>query len=841
MYRNDRFCQNGQITIFSVIILLAIMILAGVLVDISRISAGRSVVKSAADAAARSLLADYSSQLKEDYGIFAISAIDKNNLEDRFEDYLSSNLTIPDDETSIKGNADLFGFRIERISVTPVFNLSENGITKQQILEYMKYRAPTELVEGFIEKLSVIREVGKMSEAYEKKVGIDKVLGGLDKSQQKLKKYVDGAGSSVEKYINGFNAGGSWEAAFNSFNSLAGNLASVNSSLESINDRINALEEQLSGEETETGKSAKKSGDKDNSAGSIKDGENKDNKEKKDNKDNEATGAKGAAATTKTLIDGLKSERSSLQQDYSDTNDKLQTAWKEIRYSLTGDYIEVNDRAGSEIDKIVEKGQKARLAISDLENYLNSNFGNESGEFSKDFREETLSEIDNLNELLLEGKKAEGLLNKVKKNSALLMEITQKLDTAKNGTDAAVSSFGLPAGLLEIIRNYENVNYNYSKPDKGDKQEDPRNGKAEAVKKFLIEKVLKDVNYTAAGIEKKDLPSCTKKVTADFVQEDAEFAAGQEEEQEDGQINGTVAGAVAEYDGNLENIGTDADLFDEEGMFQEKALGFISDLGNIISHMAALRDNIYLNEYIMGTFKTSVPEFKQQDKTVRDTNLHGREKASLPTFYDSEVEYVLHGNASQKVNDLMTKGEVLLVRFGLNTLHVYTDTKKKTVATGIATAVAGWWTGGAGIPVVSNLVMCGWGMGEALLDLQELMEGKSVPIYKMKGDWRLDIGISSVSTPKTDKRLYFNYQDYLRLFLLTMDQNKKLNRVEDLIQLNIGKSKSGFKMSESSTYVRIEAEVSMKYLFITQPFVRKSLKTNDGRYLFKVLLYEGYK
>jgi hypothetical protein len=74
-----------------------------------------------------------------------------------------------------------------------------------------------------------------------------------------------------------------------------------------------------------------------------------------------------------------------------------------------------------------------------------------------------------------------------------------------------------------------------------------------------------------------------------------------------------------------------------------------------------------------------------------------------------------------------------------------------------------------------------------------------------------------------------------------MSEEKKLNRIEDLIQLNIGKAKSGFKMAECATYVRIEAEVSMKYLFITQPFIQRTVKTTDGRYLFKVLLYEGYK
>jgi len=237
-----------------------------------------------------------------------------------------------------------------------------------------------------------------------------------------------------------------------------------------------------------------------------------------------------------------------------------------------------------------------------------------------------------------------------------------------------------------------------------------------------------------------------------------------------------------------------------------------------------------------------VPSLVNGTETVRDTNLHGDEKEKTETFYDSEVEYILHGQPSQKLNNMMTRGELLLVRFGLNTLHVYTDPAKRTKAATIASAAAGWWTGGAGIPLISNLIMAGWSLGESVIDVTDLLEGRSVPIYKMKGDWRLDIGIASEAGPKTDRRLYFNYHDYLRLFLLTVSDDTKLSRIEDLIQLNIcnAMGSDDFRMSECHTCVRIEAEVSMKYLFITQPFIRNELKTGDGRYIYKVLLYEGY-
>lgn len=819
---------SGQITVFLAIVMMSVLMLAGLLVDIARINAGRTIVKRAADTAARSLLADYRSRLKEGYGIFAFYETGTADLEDCFEEGLSCNLSIPSDEEIYNSSIDLFGFRIEKINITPIYNLSENSVMKKQILEYMKYRAPEEMVEGFMEKLLAVRDVGKMSGAYKQKVSIDKLFGSMDKSQQKLKKNIDGLGDSFDKFVNGFNQNGSWQGAYQSFNSLTDVLGGLKDEMDSLSASISSLEDEIS----ELKQSARNEEQEGNSSSNGND--RNVGSSTTDTIEEEAESSR--LKELKDRLDGLKNEQSAIKDKYKDTDGELRDLWKVLRYSLTGDYIKSNNDAAKEIDKIVEKGKKAQLAIGKLESYMSENFNGEEGDFSKDFKEQVQSELDSLKELILEGQKAEDMLADVGNNSSLLQDMAEKLDRSVSGSGNFPEE-GLDSGLLDMIDDYANISYDYSKPDKGDKKDDPREGKADAVKDFISEYILDDVNYETEGIDKMDLPSFTKVITGNFDQEDEAF---NDDQNADG---GSESGEIgeAQYEGDLAHVDEDMDLYDEDGMFQENALAFIAGIGDLAANGAiALRDSFYLNEYIIGTFKNSVPALQYGSETIKDTNLHEDEKASIDTFYDSEVEYILHGQPSQMLNNAMTKGELLLVRFGLNTLHVYTDAKKKTMATSVATTVAGWWTGGAGIPIISNLIMCGWGMGESLIDLVDLMEGKSIPIYKMKGDWRLDIGMAAETGPKTDQRLYFNYYDYLRLFLMTTNEEKKLDRIGDLIQLNIGKSKAGFKMTENYTWVRIEAEVSMKYLFITQPFIQKELKTGDGRYIYKVLLYEGY-
>ncbi len=837
---------SGQITVFSAIIMVAVLMLAGLLVDAARISVGRSMVDRSVELAADSLLAEYSSKLKDDYGLFAMPVSEKYELQDRFEEYLSCNLGIPTGEDYYRGSTDFFGFRVEKVDVTPIYNLSENSITKKQILEYMKYRAPTELADNFITKLTAMKDIGKMSNAYKQKVTIDKLLGSMDKSQQKLKKHIDGLGGSIDKFINGFNSDNGWLAAFNQFNSLTDSLASIESSLGSLETSIKNMEQELASSGNNAGNDGTNRSDNGgesntgNSGDADNDSDHTSDDGSSENHSSEGVSGQGSNENdAKQQLKKLKDERKQLSAARTDTIKELNDLWNKIRGPMTSDYIKSNKAAMDEISKIVKKGEKAQLAIEKLEKFLDDNFSEEEGTFSKGFRDQITTELTGIKELILEGQKASIMLEQISGNISTLDDIISKMDEIKENCGGALPTDGLPSWLADMVSDYTNIDYDYSRPDKGDKKDDPRKGKADEVKKFISEKLLKDVNYETAGFVKESLPSYTKVTTEDFNDRDMEFIGYSSAE------TGVFEGGSKEaaYNGDFGNVADDADLYDEESEFQENVFGFITDIGNIASDQAsALRDSIYINEYIMGTFKNSVPALVNGVETISDKNLHGDEKQKIETFYDSEVEYILHGQASQKLNNIMTRGELLLVRFGLNTLHVYTDPAKRSKAMTIATAVAGWWTGGAGIPVISNLVMAGWAMGESLIDVSDLMDGRSVPIYKMKGDWRLDIGIASQAGPKTDHRLYFNYHDYLRLFLLAVSEDTKLSRIEDLIQLNICKARGtdDFRMSDCYTYVRIEAEVSMKYMFISQPFVRKELKTGDGRYIYKVLLYEGY-
>lgn len=764
----------GQITVFLSIVLLSVIVLVGVLIDVSRISAGQTQVRRAVASSARSALAQYNTRLKNEFGIFALGISDENRLKEVITGYIAKNLISvygAGNENITKGRINLYDYRVESLSVTPVFNLSENKAVKNQILEYMKYRAPKEIIEGVWDKLSAVNNASKMSEAFKRKTRVDKLAGRISRSQESLKKNLDGRnGDGRDKgfAVNLFNLNGSLDG-------LISNYAGLVSQYKSLLNKLRGF-------------------------------------------------------------DDYDPERSEVLDSLNLTERNLRSVADTIRESHIQAFIKPNEGAAENLNSILRLGIETTAANSDLKGYLEENFpGGSSQEFGDDFKAVMKDDVEKIEELIPGEEEVRKMVDCLSGNSSVLRNTLNIFDTIDGrvrglNPDNPESFEGLEADeiirtLSNMVSGYKKLEYDYKRVKKSAGYQDTRKEReSEAREKLRTEdKKNKDINIIESGISLQELPS-RKKVESREPVEAGEGAAYGE----------------AGYDGNLSELDT-AIEFNQNGNFSEKAFGFISSMGGILGKgLKDLRDEIYVDEYIIGTFKNAVPSVKGAGGDEKDRDFRGVNKEERQSFFNCEVEYILHGNPSQNVNKLMTKGQILLIRFGLDTLHVYTDAEKRHLAEGAAAAVAGWWTGGIGVPVFSNLIMCGWGMGEAVKDLDHLMSGEAVPFYKSKGDWELDIGLTKNAAPKSGRRLAFSYYDYLRLLLLIQNPDEKINRLEDLVELDMQKTKKQFKMAGSSTYIRVEAVVSMKYLFLSRLFIPEGVRTRDKRHVFRTVIYEGY-
>ncbi|MGI6085270.1 MAG: DUF5702 domain-containing protein [Acetivibrionales bacterium] len=165
--------RRGSITVFLCIVLAVLIPLSCMLIDISRYSLAKKLAKTALKTCAESVIAAYDRQLKEQYGLFAMYPRDVESIEKEVYELLSRNLNTG---AAVDGFSDLYEFKVLSVEVIPFYNLSEPFVLQQQVAEFMKYRAPIQVVQEFYEKIKVMMGLIKEGDMIERKMTLDKLM-----------------------------------------------------------------------------------------------------------------------------------------------------------------------------------------------------------------------------------------------------------------------------------------------------------------------------------------------------------------------------------------------------------------------------------------------------------------------------------------------------------------------------------------------------------------------------------------------------------------------------------------------------------------------------------------
>lgn len=219
--------NRGSVTIFLTILLVPMLIISGVFVDVGRYQLAKAYVSNAADLTLRSNLANYDSALKEVYGLFAISQKAQGNdanalYSEYFKDNLGMNqekeymdflkLYLAQNEDGSEGLVSING--IEQSS------LAEANMLKQQIVEYMKYRAPINAGLSLLDCFSSLKKLKPQSNVVTKKATVDEKNADFAKACQDywdaIKKYEDDVSeSSLNEWKSSYlNINGQYKKAY---------------------------------------------------------------------------------------------------------------------------------------------------------------------------------------------------------------------------------------------------------------------------------------------------------------------------------------------------------------------------------------------------------------------------------------------------------------------------------------------------------------------------------------------------------------------------------------------------------------------------------------------------
>lgn len=180
------------------------------------------------------------------------------------------------------------------------------------------------------------------------------------------------------------------------------------------------------------------------------------------------------------------------------------------------------------------------------------------------------------------------------------------------------------------------------------------------------------------------------------------------------------------------------------------------------------------------------------------------------SFFDHEVEYIIAGNYSNRENRNTVEKGLKLIRTGLNSAYIYKDDIKRSQTLAAAEIIAP-----EAAPATQALIIAAWAAAEADNDVKLLLKGRPVPFMKDDASWATDLDkvLENITEECIDtgnqKGLY--YSDYMMIFLHFQNENLKLARIADLIQINMkGTYDRNFLMKTAKGGLHLNAEICGK-------------------------------
>lgn len=179
-----------------------------------------------------------------------------------------------------------------------------------------------------------------------------------------------------------------------------------------------------------------------------------------------------------------------------------------------------------------------------------------------------------------------------------------------------------------------------------------------------------------------------------------------------------------------------------------------------------------------------------------------------------QTEYILGGKTGDIENLKSVARRLLLIREGVNMVHLVSDGTKRAQAAGLAAAIASAFLIPPATGVIEAALLLCWAFGESILDVRELFDGGKVPLVKSAADWQLSLenlaellnGLDSVRRGSEDG---MSYEDYLQVLLLGVSREEKITRAMDMIELCVReKGRKNFRMD--SCIVAAEVSVDVK-------------------------------
>ena len=204
-----KFFQNtkGAVTVFVTLLLIPAVLISGTAVDLARLHTAHSVLQDANQLAANTVLTQYNALLYDLYGLFGV-AEDDPILAKLLDDYIRVSIFGEPAQDRKLGSLQLFygsDLSLEEPELCDNLRLENPDVLRRQIEEYMKFRGPVIIVKEILEALDN-NKLKEDKEVVADKTAIDNDIVALcDKYKELYDAIV--ASDSIKSPITGISGG----------------------------------------------------------------------------------------------------------------------------------------------------------------------------------------------------------------------------------------------------------------------------------------------------------------------------------------------------------------------------------------------------------------------------------------------------------------------------------------------------------------------------------------------------------------------------------------------------------------------------------------------------------
>lgn len=824
---------KGVISVFLIIIMLPLLTSAVILVDGTRYHSAKTMVQEAGDLAAYSTIANYNQDLKEQFGLFAI---DDKELTATFKKYFTETLGYSESEAEsysqkvqglissavFKGgqykNANFFNmynFEVTNATATGIHPLSDPGVLQNQIVEYSKYRG----VETILERFEILSKFDKVDEETKASQNTMAAIENLSAIEESYVSTVSGGAKDLKISVENFNASISviYDKMDTFYDCVAEELAAFavkDSSLYNKKQaRVNAYNNLISHLDQ-----------------LITDA---------DYIYNEAT---YLSSDAQLAIDKLNT----FINNHPDQTDACKTAQEDIK--CLKQMIEQTDSKFSlwNLKKGISRQQMETLKSSIVNkikplltaiqttytNYqTDKNNAEDQSTVRYHFNKKNGGEWYGTEEdHTSDGSKLKDFVS----NAGVVVEEYVGVINRNTGKIGSISVDSYKKGFKNSFQDYAE---NAAKTDKQMSSSDAAN-KANSAKKDTAEEKAHYATISAADAAL--LPS---------------KCASEQSEIDIPDVNGDSASStLSSANSNASSI---MSKFLETG--RNDALVYCYLLDNFKTRVT--EKGINSSTEHSGIADNYLADWRYAEPNG-EIDMRYRAKKDLDTFFaTNEVEYVFGGCKSEFANATIVYSWIYGTRFINNFAAVYSayasgDSWIRLEIDGLAAAASAATLGAVPFSVFKWVFITAWAAGETALDLSLLIDdGYKIPLIKTKNN----IFINSVteignafssesrrnyvrnpnSTSQITDKINVSYEDYLLILLAFVGRETRLERIGDLIQLNMRKRcDSNFVMSSAYTYIKADTTVKIKYMF--QPVKQFKGSYNGTGLKFNNTIYQGY-